>query len=186
MPQGAALIVSHWIVFWGAHVPLCVHRVVQLPPGSACMQECRFVNIKSFQWCYLTTGATLAPQLKTELVSWARAERLRVTSNEIAYIRRGMMWMHTWGSPHNSNPKWPFAVGQHKEVMIAGKLSQRLCPPPGMIKIAKDAKRSRENLRWRPQQFQTGGTQHGARRPPGSHFPSDLENFEIFSMNLFF
>ena len=130
---------------------------------------------KTCHCCYLTTGATLAPQLKTELVSWARAERLRVTSNEIAYIRRGMMWMHTWGSPHNSNPKWPFAVGQHKEVMIAGKLSQRLCPPPGMIKIAKDAKRSRENLRWRPQQFQTGGTQHGARRLPGSHFLVDLE-----------
>ena len=100
MPQGAALIVSHWIVFWGAHVPLCVHRVVQLPPASACMQECRFVNIKSFQWCYLTTGATLAPQLNTELVSWARADRLRVTSLKIASI-----WRFTWGSPHNSNPK---------------------------------------------------------------------------------
>ena len=25
---------------------------------------------------YLTTGATLAPQLNTELVSWVRAERL--------------------------------------------------------------------------------------------------------------
>ena len=39
MPQGAALIVADWIVFRSAHVPLCVHRVVQLPPRSSCKLE---------------------------------------------------------------------------------------------------------------------------------------------------
>ena len=86
------------------------------------------------------------------------------------------MWMHTWGSPHNSNPKWPFAVGRHKGVRIAGKLSQRLCPPPGTIKeITNDQRRICVG---RPQQFQTGGTQHGAMRLPGSRFLADLENLK--------
>ena len=191
MPQRAALVVPHWIVFGSAHVPFCVHRVVQLPPRSTWMLEFVLFNIflfhsKTCHWCYLTTGATLAPQLNTELVSWARAERLRVTSNEIAYIRRGMMRKHTWGSPHNSNPKWPFAVGLHKGVMIAGKLSQRLCPPPGMIKEMQEMPNDwGRNFVWRPQRFQTGGTRHGARRLPGTRFLVDLEKVKIFQEDSF-
>ena len=37
----------------------------------------KFYSFAFKSFFYLTTGATLAPQLNTELVSWARAERLR-------------------------------------------------------------------------------------------------------------
>ena len=68
---------SVYTVSYNSHLEVHACKNVDSSTLHFCFSVISCPTYLTCHCCYLTTGATLAPQLNTELVSWARAERLR-------------------------------------------------------------------------------------------------------------
>ena len=186
MPQRAALVVPNWIVFWSAHVPFCVHRVVQLPPRSTWMLDFILFNILYFipKLVIAVTWQLVQHWHHSWTLSWCLEPGQRGWGlHQMRFLTFKEEW---WGSIPEVAPITPTPNGCSLWVYIREWWLEGSCHRDCVLHLEwlKRCKRCQmikgRNVCWRPQRFQTGGTRHGARRLPGTRFLVDLEKVKIF------